>query len=182
MLRLPDACAAACQIVTVPSAFLRSTMSPEVACVKPNARSDDTGWGPCIDERARIGTNARSAAVVSIHADGGPATGRGFFVIAPTLIPKLTDDVFEPSSRLASKVRDAVRAGTSMPTSTYAGSNGFMTSGIYGGLNLADVPAMFIECGDMRNATDAALLTSATFRDQLATAITQGIANFVARR
>ncbi len=142
-------------------------------------RQNDTGWGPCIDARARIGNQAHSAAVVSIHADGGPATGRGFFVIAPALIAGLTDDIYSASGRLAGAVRDAVQRGTAMPTSNYSGSGGYLTSGIYGGLNLADVPAMFIECGNMRNATDAALLGSAAYRDQLATAIVQGIANYV---
>ena len=32
-------------------------------------RSTDTGWGPCITERAAIGNNAHAAAAISIHAD-----------------------------------------------------------------------------------------------------------------
>ena len=103
----------------------------------------------------------------------------GFFVIAPALLHGLTDNIYSSSGRLASDVRDAVRRGTAMPTSDYAGSNGYMTSAAYGGLNLAQVPAMFIECGNMRNSTDAALLESSTFRDQLATAMVAGISAFV---
>src|ERR1051326_558440 len=33
-------------------------------------RTTDSGWGPCIDERAAIGNRARAAAAISIHADG----------------------------------------------------------------------------------------------------------------
>src|SRR5207302_638312 len=44
-------------------------------------RTDDSGVGPCIDERAGIGNRAGAAVAVSIHADGGPAGGRGFHVI-----------------------------------------------------------------------------------------------------
>ena len=139
----------------------------------------DTGWGPCSVDRAAIANRAHSAAAVSIHADGGPSGGRGFHVIEPSRLPGLTDDIFAASSQLGSSVRDAVRSGTAMPTSTYAGRQGVVTSGAYGGLNRADVPAIFIECGNMRNATDAAMLKSATFREQLATAIVDGLARFL---
>ncbi len=142
-------------------------------------RPDDTGWGPCIDRRAQIGNDAHSAAVVSIHADGGPASGRGFFVIANDHTPGISQSLYDASGQLASSVRDAVRAGTAMPTSNYAGSDGFMRSAIYGGLNLSTVPAIFIECGNMRNATDAALLESPTYQSQLASAIVAGIVRFV---
>ncbi|HEX4726332.1 MAG TPA: N-acetylmuramoyl-L-alanine amidase, partial [Jatrophihabitans sp.] len=43
-------------------------------------RDSDTGVGPCVDERARIGNQAGVAAVVSIHADGAATTGHGFHV------------------------------------------------------------------------------------------------------
>jgi N-acetylmuramoyl-L-alanine amidase len=142
-------------------------------------RRTDDGVGPCIDERAAIGNQAHSAAVVSIHADGGPANGRGFFVIAPSHTPGISSALYDASGLLASAIRDAVRADTAMPTATYAGSAGFERSGIYGGLNLTEVPAMFIECGNMRNAQDAALLERAAFRDSLASAIVAGIAAFV---
>lgn len=141
---------------------------------------NDNGWGPCSVDRAAIANRAHSAAAISIHADGGPSSGRGFHVIEPALLAGLTDDVYGASSRLGTAVRDAVASGTPMPTSTYVGRKGVVVSGTYGGLNRADVPAIFIECGNMRNATDAALLTSSTFREQLATAIVNGIAAYLA--
>jgi N-acetylmuramoyl-L-alanine amidase len=143
-------------------------------------RPNDAGWGPCIDQRAAIANGAHAAAAVSIHADGGPAGGRGFHVIEPARIPGLNDANVTPSARLGSALRDAVRAGSSFPTSTYAGSNGIVVSSIYGGLNLAKVPAVFIECANMRNATDAALLVQSSVRDRLATAIVAGIAAYLA--
>ena len=36
-------------------------------------RTTDTGWGPCITERAAIGNRAHADAAISIHADGGPS-------------------------------------------------------------------------------------------------------------
>src|SRR5918911_2868043 len=84
-------------------------------------RRTNSGWGPCITERAAIGNRAHADAAISIHADGGPTGGRGFHVIYPPAIRGLTDDIAVPSHRLALHVRDAHRAGTGMPYSTYTG-------------------------------------------------------------
>src|SRR3954468_20677527 len=70
-------------------------------------RTTDTGWGPCITERAAIGNRAHADAAISIHADGGPSGGRGFHVIYPPSIPQLTDDIAVASKRLALAVRAA---------------------------------------------------------------------------
>jgi N-acetylmuramoyl-L-alanine amidase len=43
-------------------------------------RTDDHGVGPCVDERGRAGDQAGADAVVSIHADGAAASGKGFHV------------------------------------------------------------------------------------------------------
>jgi N-acetylmuramoyl-L-alanine amidase len=142
-------------------------------------RPDDTGWGPCSVDRAAIANRAHASATVSIHADGGPASGRGFHVIEPALLPGLTDDIYGASQQLGHDLHDAVASGTSMPPSTYVGDDGYVTSSNLGGLNRADVPAVFIECANMRNATDAALVTDAAFRQQLADAIARGIRQFI---
>jgi N-acetylmuramoyl-L-alanine amidase len=142
-------------------------------------RPNDTGWGPCSVDRAAIANRAHARATVSIHADGGPPGGRGFHVIEPALLTGLTDDIHNASARLGTDVHDAVEQDTPMPPSTYAGSNGYQVRSDLGGLNRADVPAVFIECGNMRNATDATLLKSSSFKDQLASAIAQGILRFV---
>jgi N-acetylmuramoyl-L-alanine amidase len=138
-------------------------------------RTDNGGWGPCIDERAGIGNRAGAAAAISIHADGGPAEGRGFHVISPPSIPGLTDDIAGESSRLALAVRDAYAAGTGMPFADYIGSQALSVRTDLGGLNLSDVPKVFIETGNMRNATDAALLTDPGFRQQAAEALLSGL-------
>jgi N-acetylmuramoyl-L-alanine amidase len=139
---------------------------------------DDNGWGPCSVDRAAIANRAHALAAVSIHADGGPPDGRGFHVIEPALLAGLTDDIYSASARLGTAMHDAVAKGTPMPPSTYAGQNGYQVRSDLGGLDRADVPAVFIECGNMRNATDASLLKSAAFRQQLADAIANGILRF----
>jgi N-acetylmuramoyl-L-alanine amidase len=145
-------------------------------------RTASTPWGPCITERAAIGNRAHAAVAISIHADGGPVSGRGFHVIYPPSIPGLTDDIAASSHRLALDVRDAYAAGTRMPYSTYAGRDALDVRSDLGGLNLSDVPKVFIETANMRNATDASLLVQPSFRERVARALAEGLARFLAGR
>lgn len=142
-------------------------------------RQDNDGWGPCIDERAAIGNRNNADAVISIHADGGPESGRGFHVIRPTDTVGLTDDIYEASARLAVAVHDAY-VETGMPVADYIGSDGYTERDDLGGLNLSDVPAVFLETGNMRNDEDAALLADPGFRDRAAAAISSALVRFLA--
>jgi N-acetylmuramoyl-L-alanine amidase len=145
-------------------------------------RSTNTGWGPCITERARIGNRARADAALSLHADGGPAAGRGFHVIYPPSIRGLTDDIAAPSRRLALAVRAAFLTGTGLPYATYTGRRGLDVRSDLGGLNLSDVPKVFVETGNMRSARDAALLERAAFREREARALAAGLRAFLRSR
>ena len=68
-----------------------------------------------------------------------------------------------------------------MPEATYVGTNGLDVRSDLGGLNLSDVPKVFIETGNMRNSTDAALLESARFRQRAALAIARGLNAFLSK-
>jgi N-acetylmuramoyl-L-alanine amidase len=142
-------------------------------------RVSNKGWGPCITKRAAIGNDAHADAAISIHADGGPPGGRGFHVIYPTNMKGLTDDIFSESLRLAHDVRAAYRSGTGIPFSTYTGRQGLDARGDLGGLNLSDVPKVFIESANMRNARDAKLITRAKFRGGQARALFNGLVQFL---
>ena len=144
-------------------------------------RSNNRGWGPCITERAAIGNRAHADVGISIHADGGPASGRGFHIIYPPSIKGLTDDIARDSRRLAIALRAAFRA-TGMPEATYVGDSGLNVRSDLGGLNLSDVPKVLFETGNMRNQVDAALLESSLFRQREAVAIAKGLDAFIARR
>ena len=144
-------------------------------------RSSNAGWGPCITERAAIGNRARADAAVSIHADGGPSSGRGFHVIYPPSIRGLTDDIARPSKCLALAMRHAYRKGTQLPYATYLGGSGLSVRSDLGGLNLSDVPKVFVETGNMRNRGDARLLESPAFRERIARSIAAGLARFLSR-
>jgi N-acetylmuramoyl-L-alanine amidase len=142
-------------------------------------RTSDSGWGPCITERAAIANRAGAAVAISVHADGGPAGGRGFHVIQPALIPGHTEAIVEPSRRLALDVRAAYQAGTGMPFATYVGRRGLDVRSDLGGLNLSKVPKVFIETGNMRNAADARLLEDPGFRAKAAHAVATGLEAFL---
>jgi len=144
-------------------------------------RRSNAGWGPCITERAAIGNRAHADAAVSIHADGGPPSGRGFHVIYPPSIRGLTDDIASPSKCLAVAMRRAYRTGTNLPYATYLGGNGLSVRSDLGGLNLSDVPKVFVEAGNMRNRADARLLERPAFRERIARSIAAGLSRFLLR-
>lgn len=141
-------------------------------------RTDNDGWGPCVDRRAAVANEAGADAAISIHADGGRADGRGFHVIHPALLSGLTDDIHKESYRLAVALHSAYQA-TGMPIADYIAVEGFSERGDLGGLNLADVPAVFLEAGNMRNADDLALLRSPAFQDKAAKAILAALVDFL---
>lgn len=145
-------------------------------------RSGNRGVGPCIDRRAQIANRAHADLRISIHADGGPSSGRGFHVIEPTRIKGLTDDIFSASHRLALDLREGFKARTQQRYATYIGRNGIDRRGDLGGLRLADVPSVFIECANMRNATDARRVRSPSWRLKAARGIADGVQRFVGRR
>ena len=141
-------------------------------------RPDDAGVGPCVDERGRAGAKAAADAVVSIHADGSAADHRGYHVAlsAPPLNPAQTG----PARLLGERIRDAMRTA-GFPDSDYVGRNGLSLRPDLAGLNLATRPAVLVECANMRNPTEAALVSSAAGRERYAAAISAGILAFLGR-
>lgn len=146
-------------------------------------QNGDRSYGPCVDERARIGDRAHADAAVSVHADGGPASGRGFHVIAPKSLHQGIADtraIAGPSYRLATTLRSHFAAATREPFANYlAGGTGLTVRDDLGGLNLSTVPKVFIECGNMRNSTDARALTDPAWRQEAARGIADGLTAFL---
>ncbi|MFF7848204.1 N-acetylmuramoyl-L-alanine amidase [Streptomyces sp. NPDC007910] len=143
----------------------------------------DRPWGPCIDERARIGNEARADAVVSVHADGSAAGHRGFHVILPARVREGAADTAEivgPSRELGERIADRFARATGTAPSNYLGNGtGLDVRDDLGGLNLSTVPKVFVECGNMRDPKDAQLLASAAWRQKAAQGIADGIATYL---
>jgi N-acetylmuramoyl-L-alanine amidase len=78
-------------------------------------------------------------------------------------------------------MRAAYRRETGVPYATYLGGRGLSVRSDLGGLNLSDVPKVFVEAANMRNAADAKLLESPAFRERIAKGIAAGIGRFLAR-
>ncbi len=142
-------------------------------------RDTDDGWGPCIDARGRLAGEVGADLLVSLHADGAPASQHGFHIIHPGEVSGYTDGIVDPSTRLAEAVRDRL-TGAGFTPSTYAGRDGLDQRSDLGTLNQARVPAIMIEVGNMANADDAAMIASAQQREMMADAISAGIADTLA--
>ncbi|SHI25969.1 N-acetylmuramoyl-L-alanine amidase [Streptomyces sp. 3214.6] len=161
---------------------LRTLLQQQGATVKLT-QDGDREYGPCVDERARIGNAAHADAVVSIHADGAGAGDRGFHVILPATVHEGAADtraVVGPSKDLGKLIAgDFARTTGSSPANYIGDGTGLVTRKDLGGLNLSTVPKVFIECGNMRDTKDAALLTSGAWRQKAAQGISEGIVSFL---
>ena len=140
------------------------------------SRGDDTGPGPCVDARAQMANSLQPNATVSIHADGGPATGRGFHVLYSS--PPLNQVQAGPSVKFAQTMRDQLVA-SGIPAANYIGSNGLDARADIAGLNLAQYPSILVECGNMKNPQEGAAMATMQGWQTYANAICQGIAAFI---
>ncbi len=140
-------------------------------------------FGPCIDERARIGNEAAADAVVSVHADGVSSGSRGFHVILPAKVKgggADTAKIIGPSRQLGERIAgNFARTTGSAPANYLGGATGLVVRDDLGGLNLSTRPKVFIECGNMRDAKDAAQLSSPEWRQKAAQGIADGIVGFL---
>jgi N-acetylmuramoyl-L-alanine amidase len=141
-------------------------------------RTSNTGVGPCVDKRAAIINASHAAVGIAIHADGAAPSGHGFAILVP-VADGPNDKVIGPSLAFARDLRSALLAGTPMPVSNYDGVDGIQPRDNLAGLNLARVPMVLVEVGNMRNSTDAQLETSPAFEQAVAKAILAAIAQFL---
>ena len=114
---------------------------------------------------------------MSIHADGGPPTGRGFHVLYSS--PPLNQAQAGPAVQFARTMRDTL-AGSGIPPATYIGSSGLNPRSDIAGLNLAQYPSILVELGNMKNPADSTLMKTPEGRQKYAEAVVRGIAAFLA--
>ncbi|MFB7242595.1 N-acetylmuramoyl-L-alanine amidase [Streptomyces populi] len=161
---------------------MRAILEKQGATVKLT-QDGDRSFGPCVDERARIGNAAHADAVVSLHADGSASGNRGFHVILPASVHAGAADtrpIVAASRDLGEHIAGLFVRETGSAPSNYVGDGtGLVVREDLGGLNLSTVPKVFIECGNMRDTKDAALLTSGAWREKAARGISEGIVGFL---
>jgi N-acetylmuramoyl-L-alanine amidase len=141
-------------------------------------RTSNSGVGPCVTTRSQIIDRAQANVAIDIHADGGPPGGRGFAILEP-VADGPNDRVIGASKAFGRMLLERYHDLTGMPVSDYDGTDGISARDNLAGLNLTTVPKVLIECGNMRNATDAALLTRPSFQRLAARALAQAIASYL---
>ena len=142
-------------------------------------RHNNHGLGPCVNRRSTMLNHTDVA--IDIHADGGPSWGRGFTVLEP-VADGPNNRVIASSLRFGRYVHQAFLAGTPLRVSDYYGHDGYIFRDDLAGLNLTTVPKVLIECGNMPNAADAALLTSTRVQREIARALAGAIIRFLTGR
>jgi N-acetylmuramoyl-L-alanine amidase len=137
-------------------------------------------WGPCVDRRGRAGNKIPADLKISVHGDGSYAAGaRGFHVIAPTDRKPWTHDIYKSSRRLALLARASL-VKKDVPRANYiAGGDGLDFRSDLATLNLSNVPTVMVELGNMKNAADARLMTTAEGRARYAAALARAVRRFL---
>ncbi|MBI1378436.1 MAG: N-acetylmuramoyl-L-alanine amidase [Frankiales bacterium] len=141
-------------------------------------RNSATTYGPCVSARGSFGQFEKAAFMLSVHADGGPSTGRGFHVIVPAYYKGYTDDIAARSRVLGNDLIAGM--STSFQRTTYL-SNVLSVRKDQGTLNMSNVPVAVVETLNMRNRYDARIATSRLGRQQVAHALLVGILRYAKR-
>lgn len=157
--------------------YLKADLEREGARVVMT-RTNNHGIGPCVNQRSWVLNKAHVDVAIDIHADGGPPDGRGFAILEP-VADGPNNAVIASSEAFGLDVRASFRAITGMPFSTYDGTDAIKFRDDLAGLNLTRVPKVLIECGNMQNATDAAMLTTPSFQRKAARALAVAITRFL---
>lgn len=145
-------------------------------------RNSERKWGPCVDVRGRFPGKHHAALMISLHGDGAPSAGHGFHIItAPA--SKTSKRLAARSHALALAMRYSLRHSTvGITRSTYVGhGTAFDVRTDLGTLNLSTVPTAMIEMGNLRNAHDAAILSSVKGERRYAYALGAAVRRFVGR-
>ena len=68
-----------------------------------------------------------------------------------------------------------------LPIADYYATNGIKSRTNLGTMNLSEVPIVLVECGNMKNAKDAARMTTSSGRARYADGIVAGLRRFLGR-
>lgn len=137
------------------------------------SRDDNDGVGPCVDERGTFADDADL--MVSIHANGSESTAaKGFHVIVAD--PGSSEELEDDSSRLAETMSESM--AESFPLNQDYGKDAISRRPDLAGLNNASVPAVIVECGEMRNPAEAKAMESDSGQQKYTAALMRGIVDW----
>ena len=160
---------------------LRDLLTKAGATVVMTRNSNSrNAWGPCVWDRAQVANDAKADAMVSIHGDGAPGSSHGFFALAPVQIPGWTKNDVPADRALAKAMVAGMTAAGATPSSTFAGA--IMNSRDTTSLNMSSRPTVTIELGNMRNAAEARLMSSAAGQQQYAQWLFAGLEEYFRTR
>jgi N-acetylmuramoyl-L-alanine amidase len=141
------------------------------------SRSDDEGVGPCVDQRGQFAGEAGADILLSIHANGSEnSEARGFHMIT---VDDAEDERLEDDSAAAAADLVSAFESAGFEGNPAYGADAIVRRTDIAGLNHATVPAVLVECGEMRNREDAATMESTEGRAQYAGALVRGIEKFL---
>lgn len=137
------------------------------------SRKDNTGVGPCVDERGEFADDAD--VLVSIHANGSESSSvKGYHIIVAD--PGEDEKTEEASGDLAKSVGSSM--GEEFTPNKAYGKDAISRRPDLAGLNNASVPAVIVECGEMRNPSEAKLMESKSGQRKYADALFDGIVDW----
>lgn len=137
------------------------------------SREDNTGVGPCVDERGTFADDADL--LVSIHANGSESSAvKGFHIIVAD--PGENEKTERASVDLAKSVGKSM--GEEFTPNRAYGQDAISRRPDLAGLNNASVPAVIVECGEMRNPSEAKLMESKSGQEKYADALFDGVVDW----
>ena len=137
------------------------------------SRKDNKGVGPCVDERGTFADDADL--LVSVHANGSESSSvKGFHIIVAD--PGEDEKTEKASVALAKSLGNSM--GDSFTPNRAYGKDAISRRPDLAGLNNASVPAVIVECAEMRNPTEAKLVESESGRQKYADALFHGIVDW----
>ncbi|MDR0504990.1 MAG: N-acetylmuramoyl-L-alanine amidase, partial [Bifidobacteriaceae bacterium] len=144
--------------------------------VKMTRTTDNLTKALCVNRRGTFGQRVGAELMVSIHGDGNNNPNfKGYFALVSS--PPLNKAQGAASRDLGRRLmRQLDKQGF---TRNKAFSGGWMPRSDTAGLNFSKVPTVMMELGEMRNPTEARLMSSKSGRQRYAQALADGIINYL---
>jgi N-acetylmuramoyl-L-alanine amidase len=141
-------------------------------------RNTLTTYGPCIGARGLFGGQQKARLMVQVHADGGPSGGRGFHTIVPASSALGSTRLTAAQDKVLAAAMIAGMRSRGFVPATYL-SSPLQVRTDQGAMTVSTVPIVTVETLNMRNASDAAVATSASGRQRVAQGLYAGILRYL---